>query len=197
MNKISEWWERRKYRRELEAVRTEIQELWDKANRRRENQPGSFYADAPKLAVRSTPDRWRPIEDYMKKSERDRYDHLCSDEWSLSMLVGTKPEWGHVKHLSRALGEDSPVAYMTVKEDRSTKVNYEYIPEADMIAVITNGKWSSDKYKWKNVEAFKREGWGHPADFDDYLNRWHNAETDEESEAVLAEYRSKYPNAIY
>lgn len=196
MNKLQKWLFDRKVNKALIEVRAEIQAIWDVANRRREFMPGVTYYDAPKLAVRSTPDRWRPIEDYMKKSEKQRYETLCSTEWHFAGHLGLKPEWGDTKHLTHVLGEDSPPALMSVKEDRSRKIGYEYVPQADMMVTTHNGKWSSDKYHWKDVQSFKNEGWGRTEAFHDAVDEWHAADTYDKKQEIAGRYRIEHGDGI-
>lgn len=170
------------YRRRLNKTREEAQLMWDYANVKRKNQGW---------------DKYRPIDDFFTTRENRVWDEILADEWLLSELLSVKPEWGDSKRLSSALGEDSPVGFMTVTEDRSTKLGYEYVPEVDMMATTHNGKWSSNKVHWHDVEMFKKQGWGRPPEFNEYLKRWNDAKTEEETEAVLQEYRDRFPNAVY
>lgn len=139
MNKLKKWFFDRKVNKALIEVREELDAIWNTANRRREFMPGVFYVDAPKMPVRSTSDRNRPIEDYMKESERRKYEDLCSTEWHFCHYLGIHPKYGNSKYLTKVLGENSPPALMTVKEDRSTKLTYVYDEELDGYVPYRNG----------------------------------------------------------
>lgn len=170
-----------RYRRQLKKVHEDLQTIFDHAQKKR-----VFHVD-----------KFRDIEDFMTTRERRVYVELKKEEWALSKLLGRNPQWGSARMLFKDEEDEVIPAAVSVKEDHSTKISYEYVELVDMMVKTINGKWSSTRWDWEPVESFKKQGWGRPADFNDYLNRWHNAETDEESEAILAEYRSKYPNAIY
>lgn len=165
----------------MKKAREELQLMWDYANNKRQDSW----------------DNYRSIEDYFNKKELRVWLEIAGEEWSLSKLLGESPQWGSAKQLGSLLGPDAPVGMVTVKEDRSTKISFEYVELVDMMVKTINGKWSPTKWDWESVDEFKAQGWGRPADFNDYLKRWNDAETPEETEAVLEEYRNKYPNAIY
>lgn len=192
MKKLQKWLFDRKVNKALIELRAEIQVIWDTANKRRFPYP----SDSNMAKSTSTPDRWRPIEDYMKKSERERYGDLCSTDWHFSTYLGVPSKWGNSKYLTKVLGEDSPPALMTVKEDHSRKIGYEYVPQADMIVVTHNGKWSSDKYHWKDVESFKNEGWGRTEAFHDAVDEWHAADTYEKKQEIAGRYRIEHGDGI-
>lgn len=170
------------YRRRLKKAREEAQLMFDYADRKRTNQGW---------------DKFRRIDDFFTEREQRVWNEITSEEWMLSKLLGETPEWGSAKFLSDALGDSSAPGLMTVRENRSTKISYEYVELVDLMVKTINGKWSSTKWDWSDVEMFKKQGWGRPADFNDYLKRFHDAKTEEETQAVLNEYREKYPNAIY
>lgn len=167
-----------KYRRQLKKAREDLQTIFDEAARRRTNQGW---------------DKFRDIEDFMRTKEQRVYRDLLTEEWALSKLLGITPEWGHARALSEGLGPDSPVGFMTVRENRSTKVSYEYVELVDMMVRTINGKWSSVRWDWETVDKFRRQGWGRNQAFHDAVDEWHAAETPEAKQEVIDKYKEENP----
>lgn len=160
------------YRRQLKKAREEAQLMFDYANTKRKNQGH---------------DKWRSITDFFTARELRVWDEITAEEWALSQIVGVRSEWGNVKSIRTLLGEDSPVGFMTVTEDQSTQITWDYIEEVDMEARCLNGKWGSEKWQWREVP--KRVYY--PEGLIEAALEYRDAETEEDKQRILQEYKDK------
>jgi hypothetical protein len=173
MKRFSEWWVRRGHRRDLAKAREEAQLMFDYAAKKRSAQGW---------------DRFRDIMDFFTERELRVWREITAEEWALSEILGERSEWGNPKSIATLLGEDSPVGFTTVKEDRSTQITWDYIEQVGLEARCTNGKWGSRKGDWRTpVEGYMH----YPEGLIEAGIAYRDAETEEEKQAILEEYRNK------
>lgn len=157
-------------------------------------------------------DQYRWYKDYLKRTERSVLDGLLLEEWALCDQLGEKPEYASVRDGGGGADDDSPVGFVTVKENRSSKVTMEYDEEEGKYIFLRDGqpeilrRWKMEngepvldedgKNVWEDYkrgfsrESFERE-WRYDEELHEATDAWHHADTEAEKAEIVRLFKAK------